>query len=184
MVHDRRQACKWQSLQPHSLLLVLEACTSWVSAGHIPLLPTSLPNKLSARDTPWSPSAMQDELCLDRPLLVTIFAGLEDAYPWPFWKTWFDSGAQSNSTPTGNLGALLLAGLAYGWAVRPEASPYALLIPTSRLHNNYHRYVCMCHRVQRRLIWRHVGNSLRMSRAEQGNKIQDTSHFIRAVGPG
>ena len=41
-------------------------------------------------------------------------AGLENAYPWPIWKSWFSQDVKSNSTATGNLAALALAGAAFG----------------------------------------------------------------------
>lgn len=78
--------------------------------------------------------------------------GVENAYPWPFWKSWFSSKVDSNSTLSGNAAALLLAGVAFG--------------------------------VQKKLVWRHLGNALRPPMAEQAKKIKTTGQFVRIVGPG
>lgn len=78
--------------------------------------------------------------------------GVDNAYPWPFWSSWFSQQVESNSTLTGNVAALALAGVAFG--------------------------------VQKRFIWRHVGNSLRVPVEEQVEKIRNISQFVKIVGPG
>lgn len=78
--------------------------------------------------------------------------GIDNAYPSPFWKPWFQPAIESNSTVRGNFGATLLALASFG--------------------------------LQRRLIWRHLGNSLRLPQVEQEKKIATTSQFIKIVGPG
>lgn len=55
--------------------------------------------------------------------------------------------------------------------------------PARQISFNLEQFLAL-RRVQKRVLWRHVGNVLRPSAAEQAQKIKNTSQFVRVIGPG